>query len=161
MCDQNDRHAFFPVQFMRRADDFLPPVRIKHGSRLVEHNALRFHRHDPGDRHALLLSAGELVRRMMTVREHPYRTKAFFHALPDLIRRHADIFRSEADILLHDARNDLVVRILKYHTRSLTHRKCILFLCDIPAIHPERAFARQKERVNVFCKRGFAGTVVS
>ena len=98
---------------------------------------------------------------MVAVREHPYRTKAFLHALPDLIRRHADILRSEADILLHDARNDLVVRILEYHARGLTHRKCILFLCDVLAIHPERAFARQKERVNVFCKRGFTGTVES
>ena len=67
------------------------------------------------DGHALLLSAGEKVRRVTRELLHPDGGERVVDAAADLLRRYAEVLRREGDVLLHHVRDDLVIRILEYH----------------------------------------------
>ena len=61
MRDDNHRHTFLG-QRLHHAQHFTDHFRIEGRGWLVEQHDRRLHRQRPGDGHALLLSAGELVR---------------------------------------------------------------------------------------------------
>ena len=60
--DEDRRQAQPRHQLAELHAHFRPELRVQRGQRLVEENALRLRHHRPGEGHALLLPAGELVR---------------------------------------------------------------------------------------------------
>ena len=91
---------------------------------------------------------------------HPDRFQTFIDTLPDLLRRQADILRAKADILLHDGRDDLIVRVLENHAGRLTDRQQILFRCRLLPVDPHRPFRRCQKRIEMLRQRGFPGAIV-
>ena len=56
MGDENHRNFLLLSQLLHCLKDFLAAYRIQHGSRLIQHDALRLHGYHAGNRHPLLLS---------------------------------------------------------------------------------------------------------
>ena len=152
--DEDDRHAHLLIQLPDGLDDLLATTRIEHRRRLIENDGFRKHRHRTGDRDTLLLPATETVRGLHTVRHHVDGFERTIHTCPDLVGRYADVLRAEADILLDDGCDDLVIRILEDHAG-------FLFILRIAATDEHGSLTRQVETVNQLCQGRLAGTVVA
>jgi hypothetical protein len=98
---------------------FSRPRRVEHGGGLVQHEAVRVHGHDARDGHALLLPAGQLVRRAVAVFVDAGHLHRGVDPGADLGRGHAQIFEGERHVLLDDGGDDLVVRVLEHHAHLL------------------------------------------
>ena len=98
--DEDDRDAAFAVEAHNGVQHLAPPLRIEHGSRLVEDDAARPHGDHARNGHALLLPAGQKMRRMFAVFIHANELRRLVYAAADLLRRHAEVFRRERHILL-------------------------------------------------------------
>ncbi|MPN35474.1 hypothetical protein SDC9_182972 [bioreactor metagenome] len=77
MGNMNDGNAIIPIELAHCFHDFLAAGRIQHGRRFIKDNALRPHGKDSGDGNALLLAAGQQVRRMLAEFVHPDFLSAF------------------------------------------------------------------------------------
>ena len=75
-------------------------LRVERRQRLVEQQHLRADRQCAGDRHALLLAAGQLARIASRVVRHAHHAQAFGHALADELRRRAARAQAERDVFL-------------------------------------------------------------
>ena len=98
---------------------------------------------------------------MSAVFIHPHCLEAFLHPFPNLFCRHSHILRSEAHILLHHLSDDLVVRILEHHPRSLAYVPDLRFIQSVHPVHPDGSLGRIQDSVNVLGQRGLPGTVMS
>lgn len=85
VCDEHDRDALLTAELCRRVDHLAPSGRVEHGRRLVEHDALGLHGDDARDGDALLLSAGEQVRRVQAEVIHADLPEGCIHARADLL----------------------------------------------------------------------------
>ena len=159
--DEDDRHAHLLVQLPDGLDDLLATTRIEHRRRLIENDGFRKHRHRTGDRDTLLLPATETVRGLHTVRHHINGFERTIHTCPDLVGRYADVLRAEADILLDDGGDDLVIRILEDHAGFLSDIPDLLFILRIAATDEHGSLTRQVETVNQLRQGRLAGTVVA
>ena len=63
--NDDDADALFPVEPVNRIHDLAPSARIKHSGRFIQNDDIRLHRQHARDGDALLLSAGEHVRRFL------------------------------------------------------------------------------------------------
>ena len=161
MSDKNDRYVLLFSQTRNRLKHLLAPVRIKHGSRFIQNNTLRLHRDHSCDRHTLLLTAGKFIRRGRPIFRHPDKTQTFPYSFPYLICRYPYIFRSETNIFFYDSSDDLVVRILKYHSRTLSHVPQILRIFRILSVHPYSTACRDQYCIHMLCKSRLSRTVMT
>ena len=83
--DQDHGDALFTVEPLDGIEHLAAALRVKHGSRLVEHDALRLHGQHACDGHTLLLSAGEQLRRIGPVFVHADGTERIIDAPADLL----------------------------------------------------------------------------
>ena len=102
----------------------------------IQDDAFRFHCDDARNGNPLLLASGQFIRRRFSVLQHPHRAQAVLYPLPDLACGNAQIFRSESDILFHHGPDDLVIRILEYHTRCLTDVPQFRRITGVSPVHP-------------------------
>ena len=98
---------------------------------------------------------------MGAVFPHTDRLQALLDALPDLLLRHTHILRAEADVLVHDRTDDLIVRILKHHPGSLTDLPQLRLIPCILAVDVQCPFGRRQNRIDVLRKRRLAGAIMS
>ena len=98
---------------------------------------LRPHGQHAGYGHALLLAAGEQVRRVQAVLVHAHGLERLVHAAAYLAALHAQVLRREGDVVLHDVGDYLVVRVLEDQADRAAHvqepvlvRRC---LCRPPS----------------------------
>ena len=117
--DQDHGNALFTVEPLDGIEHLAAALRVKHGGRLVEHDALRLHGQHACDGHTLLLSAGEQLRRIGPVFVHADGAERIVDAPADLLRRDTEVFGREGHILLDHVRDDLVVGVLKDHADVL------------------------------------------
>ncbi len=101
-----------------------------------QNNTLRLHRDHSCDRHAALLTAGKFIRRGRPIFVIPTRRR-----LSPTLSHISSVgipifFRSETNIFFYDSSDDLVVRILKYHSRALSHVPQILRIFLYPVRPP-------------------------
>ena len=160
MCDQDDRDAVFLIQFADDRHDLAPPLRVEHGGRLVEHHAARHHGDHARDGHALLLAAGQAVRRLPPVFIHADRLERVVHALSDLRGRHAHVFERKRHVLLDDRGDQLVIRILEHHRHGLAHLIGVVFVARVHHIDIAHAAGRQADGVEAARERTLARAVV-
>ena len=161
MGDQNDRHAGFPVQPFDGIEHLASALRVEHGSRLVEHDALRLHGEHARDGHALLLPARQELRGVGAVVVHPDGPERVVDALPDLLRRDAEVFRRKGDVLLYDIGDDLVVRVLEDHADVLPDGEKHRLVLRIHAVDRHAAACGQENGVKMLGKRRLAAAVMS
>ena len=119
------------------------------------------HGQHPRDGDALLLAAGQFVGRVPAVLIHTDGPETFLHPLPDFFRGNSHVLRSKAHILLHYLSDDLIVRILKYHTRSLPDIPDMLFFRSIHSVHPHSPLRRIQDGIDMLGQSGFSGTVMA
>ena len=98
---------------------------------------------------------------MLSVLIHPDSLEALFYPSPDFRCGNSHIFRTKADILLDHLSNDLIVRILKNHSRFLTDIPDTILILRVHAINPYRSLCGIQDRIDMLCKRRFAGTIMS
>ena len=70
MRNKKDGYAHLAVQAADCVKYFTPAARVEHRRRFIEHYAARLHGNYAGDSHALLLTAGELMRLTQAVVIH-------------------------------------------------------------------------------------------
>ena len=160
MRDQDHRHALLPVELPDHPEHLAAAVGIEHRGRLIHHNALGMHRHHARNRHTLLLPSGKTVRRTVAESEHADPVERLLHSCPDVLCRHAEIFRSEGHILVHHGSDDLIVRVLEDHAGFLPDPPEIALSGRIHVIHPHRPSGRNKQRVDLLGERRFSRSVV-
>ena len=160
MCDQDHCDLIRAVQFPDGVYHFLAAAGIQHGGRFVQYDTLRMHGQHPGDGHPLFLTAGELVGGVGAVLIHAHRLQALFHPFPYLLCGNAQILRAKSHVLLHDLSDDLVVRVLEHHSRSLAYLPHPLLLPCVYTVHPHRALGGLQYGVQMFGQRGLSRAVV-
>ena len=161
VCDEHDRNARRGAKIGDRAQHIPPPGGIEHGGGLVQNKDFRLHREHARDSDALLLSAGEKVRGVMAEFIHTDALERLVHAAADLRRGNAQIFGSERHIILHDARDDLVIGVLKHHADRPAHVEEIFLIARVHALDGNRSLRRHKNGVQELRKRGFSRAVVA
>ena len=139
--DEDDRDALLAVELFDGREHLAPADGVEHGGRLVEHDALGLHRQHARDGDALLLSAGEQVRRVLDELRHADGLERVVYAISDLGARHAQILRCECDVLFDDIRHDLVVRVLEHHAHAPANFKQERFVHRVHALDIDIAAA--------------------
>ncbi|MPN17682.1 hypothetical protein SDC9_165037 [bioreactor metagenome] len=141
--------------------DHLPPARgIQHSRGLVQNDAVRLHGDDPRDGDALLLSAGEKMRRMLGKVRHAHRAQSLVHPAADFCRGDAQIFRREGHVLLHHVGHNLIVWILEHHPNPAADVQQPILVGGVHPLHQHPARGGQKNGVKGLCQRRFPGAVV-
>ena len=158
--DEDDRDAVFLVELAHNGHDLAPPLRVEHGGGLIEHHAARHHGDHARDRDALLLAAGQAVRRLLAVFVHTDRLERVVHALADLRRRHAHVFKRKRHVLLDDCGDQLVVRVLEHHRHGLAHLVGVVFVARVHHIDIAYAAGRQADGIEAARERTLARAVV-
>ena len=134
---------------------------IEHGGRLIEYDAARPHGDDSRDGHALLLPAGEQVRRVQTVVIHPDELQCLVHASADFLRGNAEVLRRKGNILFYDVGDHLIIGILEHHADRAADVDQKRLVGRVHAEYLHTAALRQEDRVKMLCQRGFAAAVVA
>ena len=158
--DQDDRDAVGLVQLAHDSHNLAPALRVEHGGRLVEHHAARHHGDHARDRDALLLAAGQTVRRLLAVFIHADGFEGVVHTFADLSGRHAHVFERERHILFDDRGNQLVVRVLEHHGDGLAHLVGVFLVARVHHIDIAYAAGRQADGVKAARERTLARAVV-
>ena len=111
-----DQHgpAAFAVQVIDRSKHLGLADRIKLGRRLVHNQDLRFHRQRRGDRHALFLAAGQMMRKPVAKPGHADGEQTRHDATLDFCHRKTQILRPEREFLLHRFTKELRFRTLQH-----------------------------------------------
>ena len=147
------------MKFVNYRHNLRPALRIQHGCRLVEDNALWFHSYYTGNGYALLLTSGKKMGCFFLELTHIHIGKSLINSPPDFCRLDAEIFRSESHVILYNSRDQLVVGILKNHSRSLTYIPYAVVIPGIESVYIYDPFCRKQQAVKVFCQSRFTGTV--
>ena len=158
--DQDDGDAVLPVQLAHDRHDLAPSLRVEHGGGLVEHHAARHHGDHARDGHALLLPAGQAVRRLRAVFVHADGLERLVHALADLRRRHTHVLQRERHVLLDDRGDQLVVRVLEHHGHGLAHLVGVVLVPRVHHIDIAHAAGRQADGVEAARERTLARAVM-
>ena len=83
------------------------------------------------------------------------------YPLPDFIGGKPDIFRPEADILFHNGRNNLIVRILKDHSHFSSYRENVLLLPTVHSGNQNCALCWKLQGIEKLRQGRFSGSVMS
>ena len=83
------------------------------------------------------------------------------YPLPDFISGKPNIFRPEADILFHNGRNNLIIRILKDHSHFSSYRENVLLLPTVHSRNQNRTFRRKLQGIEKLRQSRFSGSVMS
>ena len=158
--DEDDRDAVFLVELAHNGHDLAPPLRVEHGGGLVEHHAARHHGDHARDGHALLLAAGQAVRRLPPVFVHTDRFERVVHALSDLRGRHAHVLERKRHVLFDDRGDQLVIRVLEHHGHGLAHLVGVVLIARVHHIDIAHAAGRQADGVEAARERTLARAVV-
>ena len=161
VSDQEYCDPLLPVQLMDRLDDLTPAVRVQHRCRLVQNNTPGLHRHHSGDRHSLFLSAGKLIRGLKPVRCHSDCLQALIDSRPDLVGRNAHVLRAESNVLLDDVSDDLVIRVLEYHSRCLSDIPEMFLIVRLHIGNIYGSVCWKQDSVHQFREGRFTGPVMS
>ena len=96
------------------AQDREPAADVEQRRRLVEHQHGGLHCQGAGDAHTLALPAGEARGIGLRIVVHGNAVQLAGHARGDLIARDPQVLRPKGNVVRHDARDDLVVRVLEH-----------------------------------------------
>ena len=80
---------------------------------------------------------------------HADRLQGFVHPAADLRGLHAQVLRAERHVVLHDGRDELVVRILEHHAAAAADLPGVLRVSRGHAADEDLAGSRQKQRVAI------------
>ena len=106
---------------------------VQHGGGLVHNKAVGPHGDNARNRDALLLAAGQLVRRSLALFIDARQLHGLVDAGADLLGRHAEVLRRKGYVLLDDGRHDLVVGVLEHHADLLAHIVEMVFVAGVHA----------------------------
>ena len=158
---ENHGYALFLVQRVDSVHYLAAALGVKHCGRLVHDYALRLHGDDSGNGNALLLSAGQLVRRMLAVLIHIHLLQGFVYPPAYFRLRDSHILRGERHVLLDDCRDKLVVRILEHHSDSLPDIEQPLLVGGVDTCHRHLSGGGGEYCIEMLCQRGFSAAVMS
>jgi len=102
-----------PAQRAEDAGDRAAPARVEPGPGLVEREDLGPTGERRGERRALLLTAGEVVRAARLEAREPHGLEGLGHAPPDLLLGEAQVARAEGEIFGDRRAEELVVGVLE------------------------------------------------
>ena len=93
-------------------------ARIEHRGCLVQDEHARLHGEHAGKRHALLLPARERVGLVALKAHQTHGLQHLAHTLRNLGRFDPKVFGAKGNIVLDKRRHELIIGILKHHTRG-------------------------------------------
>ena len=131
--DGNDRDARRP-QLADGFHDLRAAMGVQHGGGLVHNKAVGPHGDNARNRDALLLAAGQLVRRSLALFIDARQLHGLVDAGADLLGRYAEVLRRKGHVLLDDGRHDLVVGVLEHHADLLAHIVEMVLVAGVHAL---------------------------
>ncbi len=158
--DVHDRDAAL-VQPVRDPLDRVASAVIEHGGRLIQKQDLGLHGERPGDRDALALPAREIGRVGLRELPHADGLERGVDAPRDLGLRHAEVLGSEGHVVRDDARDHLVVGVLKDRRHAPPDGGCALGRGRVDAEDRDRSRLRGEECPHELGERGLARAVGS
>ena len=103
------------MQAANRVEDLASALRVEHGGRLIKNQKLRVHRQHTRQRDALLLPAGEHVRRAALKARHADGGKRGRDLFGNAVLALGVVLQAKSDVLGDDGGDELVVRALEHH----------------------------------------------
>ena len=149
------------MQLAHNAHEPGAPARVEHGRGLVQDEDGWVHSEHPGDGHALFLAAGKRIGLVGLEALQAHLGKRPGHALAQLWVRDAEVLRAEGDVVLDEARHQLVVGVLKDQPRVGTDEVGLLRVAGVAAEHDHLAFVGQEQRVDVLGQSGLPRAVAA
>ena len=146
-------NAFVLIKMKYRIDNILASFRIEHGCWLVKDNAFGFKSDNAGNRDALLLSARQAMRCVLSVRKHAHISKSLFHSRPDFWSRHSNVFKAKGHIFFDDSCNNLVIWILENHSYGLTYLPKVFLNRRIKAAYLTGSLRRRQTGIEMTSQR--------
>ena len=147
------------AQLADGAHDLCASVGVQHGGGLVQNQAVGPHGDNARNGDALLLPAGQLIRRCLALFVDACQLHGLVDAGADLRRRHTQIFRRKGDVFLHDGGNDLVVGVLEHHAHLLADIVEMLLAAGVHILHQHGAGFGQQNGVEMLGQGAFAAAV--
>ena len=93
------------------------------------------------------------MRRILPPRLHPDERESFAYTPADFLGRNTEILRAKGNVVLDSCRNELIVRILKYHTDIPANIDAQIWIARISSPNITRPLRREKQRVQMTRKR--------
>ena len=137
MLNDDHRDILYLHDVIDQRNGLLSGRRVKIGERLVEEKNPHIVDQHAAERHALFLSAGELIRRMVQQLLHIYYIGHFRHTALHFILLHRIILECKSKVLADGEPDELAVRVLQHSADRLGHPENA-FLCRIFAVNGER-----------------------
>ena len=158
--DHHDGHAAL-VQLAHDAHEPGPSAGVEHSRGLVQDEDGRIHGEHAGNGHALLLAAGKGVGLVRLEALQAHLGERPGHALAQLGVGDAEVLRAEGDVVLDEARHQLVVGVLEDEPRIRADEVGLLGVAGVAAEHVHLALVGQKQRVDVLGQGGLARAVAA
>ena len=116
VLNDDDRRARLPLNLVDQLDRLPAGRGVEVGQRLVKQQHLNLIDHHARQAHALLLPAGELMRRGLQVVCNVHQPGHARHSILHLPQRRARVFQREGDVLAHRQADKLSVRVLQHRS---------------------------------------------
>lgn len=113
VLDDDHRVAARTLEPLHRSEEPALPGGVEVRRRLVEDKYLRAHREDRGERHPLLLAAGERVHLPPTRPSYAHVGEGLVYAAVHLLRRYAQVLQAEGHLVFHLSGDELRLRVLE------------------------------------------------
>ena len=160
--NQHNGGTRLPAVLCDLPQNFLPPPRIQSGSRLVQNQNLRPHRHNAGNCHPALLSAGQEKRRLLQYcRRQSGDDRRLPHPCLYLFLRKSHVPWAESDVPGDGLLEDLVLRILEHQSHPKAYLPYFFLVRpDVLAVQQNRSLRGAEQSVQMLDQRGLSGAGV-
>ena len=160
MLDDDDSRVCPLLNLVDELDGLLACLRIEIGQRLIKEQHLHLIDHHARERDALLLPAGELVRRKAEMGLDAHKRGHAPHGRLHLLLRNAVVFQGKGNVLPYRQADELPVRILQ-HRADMAGEREDARLRRVDAIDRQRALhlagkARGNQTVDAAAQRALA-----
>ena len=159
---EHDRQAQVFVQMAQRHQHLFGGLRVELRGRLVEHQDLRLQRQHRGDRHPLLLAAGEGADAPVAQVGDRHLVQHLFDALAHRRRRQSEVLHGKRQLILHGIDDELRFGILEDEADEIGHaargQRHRVAAEDIGAAGPAPAVEVGHESIEAAQEGGFPRT---
>ncbi len=154
VCHHDNGVAVLLIDFLNELQNLLAGFVIQCAGRFVAQQKVRVLNNGTADRHPLLLAAGELIRKLVSVIPESQGVQQLIN-----IQRTLREVRSHLNVLLHVQVGDQVVHLKNIPQVSApVHRQCLfIHILHTVSVDADRSAVRTVNSADNVQQRGFAG----
>ena len=124
---------------------------IQHRCRFIKYDAFRKHCHYSCNSYPLFLPARKHMRGFFSEIIHPYCLQRHIHSSSYFFRINSKIFRAESYIIFYYSGNHLIIRILEYHSYSLSDVPDPRLIRSIHSVYIDFSSCGKHKTIHILC----------